>query len=96
MDVDGPIPHSVYYVDDDIGVASHLPWRPTNDGTPHYTTRPHPVDQTPVLCTFPLCSIHKDVTLVIYQAQQWYRGLGCSAPDKAQVYPHPHHLLEIG
>jgi hypothetical protein len=38
---------------------------------------------------------------VICQAQQWYRkcleelrGLGYTAPDKAQVYPH--HLLVIG
>ena len=49
----------------------------------------------------PVCSINQDATLVIYQAQQLYRlcleelrGLGSSAPDKAQTFPH--HLLAIG
>ena len=65
-DVDGPIPYSVCYVDDGIGIAQHLPLLPTNDGTPHYTTYPRPVDQTPVPCICPSCSNHRDVTLVIY------------------------------
>ena len=34
VDVDGPITHSVCYVDDGIGVAPHLPLLPTNDGGP--------------------------------------------------------------
>ena len=48
MDGNGPIPHSVCYVDGGIGVAPHLPLLPTNDGTPHYSTCPRPVDQVPV------------------------------------------------
>ena len=101
VDEDGPIPHSVCYVDDGIGVAPHIPLLPTVDDTPNYSICPRQVDQTPTPCACNLCSPHKDANLVIYQAQQWYRkcleelrGLGCSAPDKAQVYHH--HLLAIG
>ena len=91
----GPIPHSICIVDDGIGVAPDLPLLPTTDEAPHYSTCPRLVDQVPVPCTCPSCSIHKDANIVIYQAQQWYRsyleelrGFGCSALDKAQVYPH--------
>jgi hypothetical protein len=100
-DKDGPIPHSVCYVDDGIGVAPHLPFLLTNDRAPHYSTCSRPIDQIPVPCTCPLCPINKNATIVYHQAQQWYcscleelYSLGCSAPDKAKVYPH--HLLAIG
>ena len=69
-DEDGPIPHSVCYVDDGIGVAISI--------CPRLTTGPRTTRHVLVRsiryvpCTCPLCSIHMDATLVIYQAQQWY------------------------
>jgi hypothetical protein len=101
IDTDAPIPHSVCYVDDGISVAPLIPFLSTDDGTPQYVTCPREVDQTPISFACSLCAAHVGTSTVIYQAQQWYRlcleelrGFGCSAPDKAQVYPH--HLLAIG
>ncbi len=103
FDEHGLIPHSVCYVDDGIGIAPHLPLLPTVDKTPQYSTCPRVVDQVPVPCTCPSCSIHKGVNLAIYQAQQWYRscleelrGLGYSAPRIRLRYTHHHHLLAVG
>ena len=100
IDEDGSIPHSVCYVDDGIGVAPHLPFLPAIDLLPTYSKCPREIDQIPVPCTCFSCKPHPGTHLIIYQTQQWYhqcleelRGLGCSSPDKAQVF---HHHLSAG